>query len=86
MSFDHIILALVILLSFGSIIRLIIGPTVWDRLLSFNLFSSKVIMAATLIGVVINRTYMMDVALIYGVLGFIGTIMISRFIERKGDV
>lgn len=86
MYFDEIVLIIVAALSIGGIVRVLIGPTVWDRMIGFALFSSKVIVAAILIGIVINRTYMIDVAIIYGVLGFIGTIMIARFIERRGDV
>lgn len=86
MDFDALVLVLVAMLSIGGIVRVLIGPTVWDRMIGFALFSSKVIVAAILIGIVINRTYMIDVAIIYGVLGFIGTIMIARFIERRGDV
>jgi multisubunit Na+/H+ antiporter MnhF subunit len=86
MDFDALVLILVAILSVGGVIRVLIGPTVWDRMIGFALFSSKVIVAAILIGIVINRTYMIDVAIIYGVLGFIGTIMIARFIERRGDV
>ncbi|PRY83323.1 monovalent cation/H+ antiporter complex subunit F [Alkalibacterium olivapovliticus] len=86
MDFDSIVLTIIAGLSVFGLVRVLDGPTVWDRMLGFSLFSSKVIVAAVFIGIIINRTYMIDVALIYGVLGFIGTIMIARFIERKGDV
>ncbi|SDJ61359.1 monovalent cation/H+ antiporter complex subunit F [Alkalibacterium thalassium] len=86
MDFDSIVLAIIAGLSVFGLVRVLDGPTIWDRMLGFALFSSKVIVAAVLIGIIINRTYMIDVAIIYGVLGFIGTIMIARFVERKGDV
>lgn len=86
MSFDAIILVALMILSLGAIYRVIQGPTVWDRLLGFSFFSAKIMIAAVLIGIIIGRTYMVDVAIIYGILGFIGTIMIARFIERKGDI
>lgn len=86
MSFDVIILVALTILAFGAIYRIIKGPTVWDRLLGFSFFSAKIMTAAVLVGIIIDRTYMVDVALIYGLLGFIGTIMIARFIERKGDI
>lgn len=86
MDFDSIVLAIIAVLSVFGLVRVLNGPTVWDRMLGFALYSSKVIVAAVLIGIIINRTYMVDVALIYGVLGFIGTIMLARFVERRGDV
>lgn len=86
MNFDEIVLAIVAALSVFGLVRVLIGPTIWDRMLGFALFSSKVIIMATMIGIIIDRSFMVDVALIYGVLGFIGTIMLSRFIERRGDI
>lgn len=86
MNFDEVVLAIVAALSVFGLVRVLIGPTVWDRMLGFALFSSKVIVMAVMIGIIIDRSYMVDVALIYGVLGFIGTIMLSRFIERRGDI
>lgn len=86
MNFDEVVLAIVAALSVFGLVRVLIGPTVWDRMLGFALFSSKVIIMAVLIGIIIDRSFMVDVALIYGVLGFIGTIMLSRFIERRGDI
>lgn len=86
MSFDLFVLIALIILSFGAVYRILIGPTVWDRLLGFAFFSAKIIVLAVVIGVIINRTYMVDVGIIYGILGFIGVIMVSRFIERKGDI
>lgn len=86
MNFDVFVLGVMIILSLGAIYRILQGPTVWDRLLGFAFFSAKVIVLAVVLGVVINRTYMVDVSIIYGILGFIGVIMISRFIGRKGDI
>ncbi|MFC6464486.1 monovalent cation/H+ antiporter complex subunit F [Marinilactibacillus sp. GCM10026970] len=86
MTFDTVIMLIVLLLSIVGLIRVLIGPTIWDRMLGFSVFSSKIIIMAVLIGVIIRRTYIIDVAIIYGVLGFIGTIMIARTIERRGDI
>ncbi|WP_225743995.1 monovalent cation/H+ antiporter complex subunit F [Marinilactibacillus sp. Marseille-P9653] len=86
MTFDTVIMLIVLLLSILGLIRVLLGPTIWDRMLGFSVFSSKIIIMAVLIGVIIRRTYIIDVAIIYGVLGFIGTIMIARTIERRGDI
>lgn len=86
MNFETMIIGILALFSIAGLFRVLYGPTIWDRLLGFNLFSSKIIVIALLIGVLIDRSYVIDVALIYGVLGFIGTIMLSRFVERRGDI
>lgn len=86
MDFYSIVIMLLTLLSIAGLFRTLRGPTIWDRLLGFNLFSSKVIIISILLGLLINRSYMIDVALIYGVFGFVGTILIARFVERRGDI
>ena len=86
MNFDVFVLVSLMILALGAVYRILQGPTLWDRLLGFSFFSAKIIVLAVVIGVVINRTFMVDVGIIYGILGFIGVIMVARFIERKGDI
>ncbi|WP_347297249.1 monovalent cation/H+ antiporter complex subunit F [Dolosigranulum savutiense] len=86
MTFDWFVLTALIILSIGSIYRVIVGPTVWDRILGFSFFSAKIIMLGVVFGVLIDRVFVVDISMIYGILDFIGTIMIVRFIEAKGDI
>ena len=85
MSFLHGTLAALGLLSIGGLIRILIGPTVWDRLLGMSLISSKIIVAIVVFAVLLERSFLMDIAIIYSLLGFISSVLISRFIERKGQ-
>jgi len=66
-------------------LRVILGPTVWDRLLGLNLISSKVLAAIVLLASLLGEAYLLDIALVYAVLGFIGTVLIARFFERRED-
>lgn len=86
MNFMVFVFILILLMTIAALYRIMRGPTVWDRLLGFSFFSAKIIILAICIGVIIDRTYMVDIALIYGVLGFVGIIMLARFLERKGDI
>lgn len=86
MEFEMIIIIILSVYSLTGLYRVLRGPTVWDRLLGSALFSSKVIIIAILIGSLIDRSFAVDIALIYAVFGFLGTIMIARFVERRGDV
>lgn len=72
-------------LSIGGVIRIVIGPTVWDRLLGMGLISSKIIVAIVVFAYTMQRTFLLDVAIIYSLLGFISSVLIARFIERKGN-
>jgi multicomponent Na+:H+ antiporter subunit F len=42
-------------------------------------------MAIVLLSVISNQDYLLDIALIYAFLGFLGTVLIARFIEKRGD-
>lgn len=67
-------------------LRVFLGPTVWDRLLGLNLISSKILTAIVLLASLLGESYLLDIALVYAVLGFIGTVLIARFFERRDRV
>ncbi|MBS7526102.1 pH regulation protein F [Fusibacter paucivorans] len=77
------ILLLIILLLVSSL-RIIIGPTIWDRMLGLNMVSSKLIMLLVLIASFRQQTFILDVSLTYALLGFIGMIFMSLYIQGKG--
>ena len=85
MSFYDAVLLALALLTIGGIVRVVVGPTIWDRLLGLNLISSKIIMAIIVFALMIQRTFLLDIAIVYALLGFIGSVLIARFIERKGE-
>ena len=86
MQFLVITLVLLALLLLASLARVIIGPTVWDRLLGMNLITTKIVMAIAVLAVLMDRTFLVDVAIVYALLGFIASILIARYIEKKGEV
>ncbi len=86
MQFLTITLAVLGLLLVGSLIRVVIGPTVWDRLLGLNLVTAKIVMAIVTTAFLLDRTFLIDVAIVYSLLGFIASVLIARFIEHKGEV
>ena len=70
----------------GTLVRIVIGPTVWDRLIGVGRIASKVTMGGILIALISGESYVLDVALIFAVIGFLAQVLIARYIERKGDV
>lgn len=86
MVFETFVILVLALYSLAGLYRVLRGPTIWDRMLGSALFSSKVIIIAILIGMIIDLSFAVDVALIYAVFGFLGTIMLARFVERRGDI
>lgn len=55
------------------------GPTVFDRILALNMFSTKTVLLIALVGFVTNRPDYFDLGLLYVLLSFIGVLAVLRF-------
>ncbi len=69
---------------FFSLARMVIGPSIWERLLALNLISAKTILLLAVYGVYKGNIFMLDIAFSYGVIGFLALILISRLVLRGG--
>lgn len=70
------------LLSFVSLYRAIVGPTVADRVVAINMVSTKVNIIIILVALFINEKNYVDVALIYAMISFITTVSVAKYLER----
>jgi multicomponent Na+:H+ antiporter subunit F len=77
---------LLVILAIARVIVIIKGGTIWDRLLGLSLLSTKVIILIVLFSLITDKPYIMDVAIVYSLLGFIGIILIARFVQSKGGI
>lgn len=80
------VLAIVILLIGASLmlglIRFIKGPSAADKTVALDNMSISVTSVFVLLAFLFQRYIYIDVALIYAVIGFIGIIVIARYLER----
>jgi multicomponent Na+:H+ antiporter subunit F len=63
---------------------MIAGPTIFDRLLMFNVLSSKVVIAMVIYALMTQQSYMLDIAIVYTLLSFVSTVLIARFVRARG--
>jgi len=75
------ILAVLMIAIFISFLRFIKGPTAADRTVALDTLTTIATAGLVLLGYMFQRYIYVDVALIYGVLGFIGVIIIARYLE-----
>ena len=68
------------------VIRMIQGPTIWDRLLTFNQLSSKITISIVMMSIITSQSFLLDIAIVYTLLSFIGSVLIARFIREKGGI
>jgi multicomponent Na+:H+ antiporter subunit F len=68
---------------FLALIRTFLGPTEYDRMLAANSFGTKTVLLIALAGYVLQWNSYLDVALLYALLNFVGTIAVMRFFEYR---
>jgi multicomponent Na+:H+ antiporter subunit F len=77
-------LALLVTLAL-MVVRLALGPTVFDRLQTANSIGTVAMLLLATLGFVRGRPDFLDLALVYGFLNIIGTIAVLKFF-KYGDL
>ena len=65
-----------------GIIRLVIGPVTVDRVVAVDLLTIIAIAVIALLAHIANRFIYLDVALVYGLLSFLGVLAVARYLEK----
>ncbi|MTI69459.1 MAG: cation:proton antiporter [Firmicutes bacterium] len=63
--------------------RAIKGPSQADRLISINVIGTKTIVIISIVSFILRETYFLDVVLVYALISFIASIVISSTIKRR---
>ncbi len=66
-----------------AISRVILGPTLYDRILAVNLFGTKTVLLISLLGFVMGRPEFLDIAIVYALINFISVIAILRYSDSS---
>jgi len=64
-----------------ALVRAIKGPTVYDRILSVNSFGTLTMVLIAVLGFLNDRPDFLDIALVYALINFIGTIAVTKYVE-----
>ena len=62
-----------------SLYRAEVGPTWFDRILALNSIGTKTVLLLAVILFLTNRPDFLDLALLYSLMSFIGTVAVLRF-------
>lgn len=65
------------------IVRIIEGPSIWNRLLGVNLVMTKIILLIIVFASIHDTGYFLDFAIIYAICGFIGTVFLANFMSDR---
>ncbi len=70
------------------LIRLYSGPTLYDRVLAVNSFGTHTVLFIGVLGFLNGRPDFLDIALLYALINFVGTIAILKYFRYRaiGDM
>ena len=64
-----------------ALVRAFLGPTVYDRVLAVNTIGTKTVLLIAVLGFLDGRPEFLDIALLYALINFIGTIAVLKFVR-----
>jgi multicomponent Na+:H+ antiporter subunit F len=70
------------------LVRLYAGPTLYDRVLAVNSFGTLTVLFIAVLGFLNGRPDFLDLAILYALINFVGTIAILKFFRYRalGDI
>lgn len=90
MTIDYFFMALIVgigIVIFAMMFRVFQGPSIYDRLNGLGVIGADTILLLILIGYIDKRPDMYaDISISYAILGFISSVVIAKFVGRKGDM
>ena len=78
-------LVIVTLSMFGMLVRVIIGPSLADRVLALDAMGIQLMAIVALFSIFLGTKYMMVAILLIGILAFLGTAVFAKYMD-KGKV
>jgi multicomponent Na+:H+ antiporter subunit F len=76
-------LAVLFILILLVMIRLFKGPTAPDRVVALDAINTFTVCAILIFGVAFHETVYVDVAIVYAVLSFVGTLYLAKLVGRE---
>ncbi len=83
---DYIVFSLMGLGVLFTVIRLIIGPKLSDRVVALDTFNMIVIGVIAALALLFKSNLYLDIAIVYAILAFLETVVFARYLEGKHHV
>ena len=66
-----------------ALVRALLGPTVYDRVLAVNMLGTKTVLLLSVITFLFGRPDFLDLALAYSLINFIGVLAVLEFFRSR---
>ena len=81
MIYHYLYITVLIILAvmlFACLIRAIKGPRVADRLMAVNMMGTMVMVIISMLALMLDEGYLVDVCLVYAMISFLAVVMLSK--------
>ena len=78
-----IVATIVLIAMLIMLMRLFAGPTLYDRVLALNSFGTKTVLLLGILNFLGGRPDFLDIALLYALINFVGTIAVLKFFRYR---
>jgi multicomponent Na+:H+ antiporter subunit F len=68
-----------------ALLRGLLGPTVYDRILALNMVATKIVLLVAVSGFLTGRPEFLDLGLLYALISFISLLAVLRF-SKYGEL
>jgi multicomponent Na+:H+ antiporter subunit F len=82
-NYLDILLYIQIGLSVICLYRIIIGPTIPDRMVGVDIFGILVVGICAIIAIQTERSFILDIGIAWIILSFIGTLTLAKYLTGK---
>ncbi len=84
----HIILVVLALMLVLCLVRAIVGPRIADRIVAVNMMGTMVMVIISILAMLMDEGYLVDICLIYAMISFLAVIVLTRvytgvYLEKK---
>ena len=66
-------------------VRLVLGPSLPDRVVALDFMTAVAVAAAGVWAIAADRPVFLDVAMVLALITFVGTVAFARYLERRGS-
>lgn len=78
----YIAFGIMLLALLMAVLRFLMGPQVSDRIISFDVMTVTSLSFIGMLAYFSERIIYLDIAIVYGLLSFLGVIIIARYLEK----
>lgn len=78
-----ILLYIQIALSAVCLYRIIVGPSIPDRMVGIDIFGILVVGICAILSVLTDKSFILDIGIAWVILSFIGTLTLAKYLSGK---